>query len=262
MPNILPLPAFSAELKRVRAARPRLHLLTSEVVQEFSADVLLALGILPGVVVAEEEVAEFAASADALLINLGTLNSVRLSAMRRAVAAANEAGVPWTLDPVDAGMLTYRTRACQAFLEEKPAVVCGNPSEIASLAGFPWDTPTSEDALEAAIQLARSLGAIVAVTGAVDFITDGRETWATPWGHKIMTRVIGIGSALSALVAAFVPGAPNRLAAVASACAIFDLCGGRAAMRVATPISGPGSFRAAFLNELYNLKLDEVRILL
>ncbi|MDR1163451.1 MAG: hydroxyethylthiazole kinase [Candidatus Accumulibacter sp.] len=260
MPTILPLPAFSGELARVRAARPLVHLLTSEVVQEFSADVLLALGISPGVIVAEEEVAEFAASADALLINVGTLTSARLSAMRRAVAAANEAGVPWVLAPVGAGTLAYRTKACNAFIEEKPAVVCGNPSEIASLAGLSKDAPTSEGALEAAVQLAQSLGAIVAVTGAVDFITDGRETWATPWGHKIMTRVIGIGSALSALVAAFVPNAPDRLEAVASACAIFDLCGGRAAMRVATSISGPGSFRAAFLNELYNLKLDDVRL--
>jgi hydroxyethylthiazole kinase len=264
MPNILPLPVFSAELERVRAAKPLVHLLTSEVIQEFSANVLLALGVSPGMIVAEEEVAEFSASADALLINVGTLTSTRLSAMKLAVASANAAGIPWTLDPVGAGTLAYRTKACLAFLEERPAVVCGNPSEILALGGLVTAVHggalTSEDVIEAAVPLAQSLGAVVAVTGEVDFITDGKETWATPWGHKIMTRIIGTGCALSALVAAFIPGALDRLKAVASACAIFNLCGSRAAMRTATSISGPGSFRTDFLNELYNLRLDEVHI--
>ena len=95
----------------------------------------------------------------------------------------------------------------------------------------------------------------MAVTGATDFITDGHTTWAAPWGDPIMTRVVGTGCALSALVAAFTAGAPDRLAAVAAACAVAGLCGEQAA----TVNCGPGSFKGAFLDALYTLDADALR---
>ena len=195
------------------------------------------------------------------MVNVGTLYANRLSAMRLAIESANRAGVPWTLDPVAVGVLDYRTAACREFLDGKPAAIRGNASEILALAGFDGQgrgvdtTAGSEAAIEAAEQLARRTGAIVAVTGETDFITDGASTWATPWGHRIMTRVVGTGCALSALVAAFTAKAPDRLAAVASACAVAGICGERAA----ADSHGPGSFKAAFLDALYSLTPDTLR---
>jgi hydroxyethylthiazole kinase len=116
-------------------------------------------------------------------------------------------------------------------------------------------TDGSETALDAAKQLARTTGAVVAVTGETDFITDGTKTWATPWGHPLMTRVVGTGCALSALVAAFTAQAPNRLDAVAAACAVAGLCGDRAV----AASRGPGSFKSAFLDALYLLDPEELR---
>jgi hydroxyethylthiazole kinase len=162
--------------------------------------------------------------------------------MLQAVAAANQASVPWTLDPVAVGVLDYRTQACRDFLAAKPAAIRGNASEILALAGFAGSgrgvdsTAGSDTAQSAAEQLARTSGAIVAVTGETDFITDGELTWATPWGHPIMTRVVGTGCALSALVAAFTAQAPNRLNAVAAACAVAGLCGERAAASSRGPV--------------------------
>ena len=95
---------------------------------------------------------------------------------------------------------------------------------------------------------------MVAVTGETDFITDGIRTWATPWGSPLMTRVVGTGCALSALVAAFTAQAPNRLNAVAAACAVAGLCGEQAA----ASCRGPGSFKTDFLDALYNLNPDEL----
>ncbi|MEI7432416.1 MAG: hydroxyethylthiazole kinase [Betaproteobacteria bacterium] len=261
MKNTLPIEIVADELARMRATNPLVHLLTNEVVQEITANVLLAIGAAPAMIVAEEEASEFAAISGALLVNVGTLYPARLTVMKQAVAAANQAGVPWTLDPVAVGVLDYRSQACREFLECKPAAIRGNASEILALAGFAGNgrgvdtTAGSDSAVAAAEQLARSTGAIVAVTGETDFITDGTTTWATPWGHPVMTRVVGTGCALSALVAAFTAQAPNRLNAVAAACAVAGLCGERAAARS----QGPGSFKAAFLDALYLLTPEILR---
>ena len=130
MPEILPLSIAADELARFRASAPLVHILTNEVVQEISANVLLAAGASPAMIVAEEEVAAFAAHAGALLINVGTLYPARLSAMRLAVAAAVQADVPWTLDPVAVGALAYCMQFCRELLASRPAAIRGNASEI------------------------------------------------------------------------------------------------------------------------------------
>ena len=261
MVNTLPLSIIADELTRLRSTNPLVHLLTNEVVQEITANVLLAAGAAPAMIVAEEEAASFVAISGALLVNVGTLYPARLSVMKLAIEAANQAGVPWTLDPVAVGFLDYRTQACRDFQQCKPAAIRGNASEILALAGFAASgrgvdsTAGSDSALAAAKQLATATGAVVAVTGEIDYITDGRETWATPWGHPLMTRVVGTGCALSALVAAFTAQAPNRLNAVAAACAVAGLCGDRAVANS----RGPGSFKAEFLDALYRLDPQELR---
>ena len=261
MVKTLPLHIVADELARLRAATPLVHVLTNEVVQEITANVLLAAGAAPAMIVAEEEVTPFATISGAVLINVGTLYPARLSAMRGAVAAANAAGVPWTLDPVAVGVLDYRSQACREFLASRPAAIRGNASEILALAGFAGggrgvdSTSGSEAALDAARELARATGAVVAVTGETDFITDGKTTWATPWGNPIMTRVVGTGCALSALVAAFTAHAPNRLNAVAAACAVAGMCGQRAA----ASSHGPGSFKADYLDALYQIDPENLR---
>lgn len=257
----LPIEIIADELARLRASNPLVHLLTNEVVQEITANVLLAAGASPAMIVAEEEAAAFAAISGALLVNVGTLYPARLAAMKQAVMAANQAGVPWTLDPVAVGVLDYRAQACREFIALKPAAIRGNASEILALAGFAGGgrgvdtTAGSAGALDAAQQLARSTGAIVAVTGEVDFITDGETTWATPWGHPLMTRVVGTGCALSALVAAFTAQATNRLNAVAAACAVAGLCGEQAVANS----RGPGSFKAEYLDALYLMTPEKLR---
>jgi len=259
-PNVLPLSIAAWELRRLRTSNPLVHLLTNEVVQEITANVLLAAGASPAMIVAEEEASHFAAIASALLINVGTLYPARETVMRQAVLAANAAGVPWTLDPVAAGALQYRSMFCTELLSLNPAAVRGNASEILALAGSSASvrgvdsTAGSNDALDAARQLARDTGAIVAVTGETDYITDGEQTWATPWGHPMMTRVVGTGCALSALVAAFTAQAPKRLDAVAAACALAGICGQRAQ----AASQGPGSFKSAFLDALYRLTPEEL----
>ncbi|MDP9398859.1 MAG: hydroxyethylthiazole kinase, partial [Actinomycetota bacterium] len=126
----------AAILDRLRERTPLVHCMTNIVVAGFTANVLLAVGASPAMVENVDESADFAAVADALLINLGTLSQERVTAMRAAAAAASGAGTPWVLDPVAVGALAPRTRLAGDLLTHQPTVVRGNPSEVLSLAGI------------------------------------------------------------------------------------------------------------------------------
>ncbi|HCJ3450330.1 TPA: hydroxyethylthiazole kinase, partial [Klebsiella pneumoniae] len=136
MPELLN-PAPVAHLRHLlRAHSPLVHCMTNDVVQTFTANVLLAVGASPAMVIDPREAAQFAAIADALLINVGTLTEDRAVAMRAAVEHARQAGKPWTLDPVAVGALTARTAFCHELLALQPAAIRGNASEILALAGM------------------------------------------------------------------------------------------------------------------------------
>ena len=231
---------------------PLVHCMTNDVVQTFTANVLLALGASPAMVIDAGEAAQFSAIASALLINVGTLTQPRAQAMRAAVESANRAGTPWALDPVAVGALTLRSDFCRELVQMAPAAIRGNASEIMALAGESQGgrgvdtTDTAAAALPAAQKLARASGAIVAVTGEVDYITDGERTLAVNGGSPLMTRVVGTGCALSAVVAASCALPGDRLLNVAGACAVMKRAGQIAALG-----RGPGSFVPAFLDALY-----------
>jgi hydroxyethylthiazole kinase len=243
---------------RVRERAPLVHCLTNLVVTNFTANVLLAIGAAPAMVVAREEAGEFAGIAHALSVNLGTLDVPQSKAIRVAVDAANAAGKPWVLDPVAVGPLAFRTEFALDLLDSKPAVIRGNASEIISLAGGTASgrgvdsTAATDAALDAAQILALKTQATVAVTGATDYITDGRRTVALSNGSPLMTRVTGVGCALSASGAAFVGVANGRdehwLATVA-AVAYSTVAGELAARDAALP----GSFAVAYLDRLASL---------
>jgi hydroxyethylthiazole kinase len=243
-------------LHHFRTRSPLTHCMTNDVVQTFTANVLLALGASPAMVIEAEEAEQFAAVADALLINVGTLTAPRAQAMRRAIERAVAAGKPWTLDPVAVGALAYRTRFCQQILSLKPAAIRGNASEILALAGMSAGgrgvdtTDTASNALPAAIALARQTNAIVAVTGEVDYVTDGQRTQTITGGDVMMTRVVGTGCALSAVVAASCSLPGDRLDNVVAACGFMKQAGSVAVKQS----RGPGSFASAFIDALWNLE--------
>lgn len=244
--------ALAITRQALRTARPLVHNLTSAVVANFTANALLATGASPAMVESVEEVAEFAALADALVVNLGSVTPEQTAVMRVAIRAACDAATPWVLDPVAAGAIGPRTRLALEFCTLRPTAIRGNASEILSLAGESGggrgvDTGSSSDAaIDAACRLARSSGAIVGVTGMIDYVTDGTEIVPVPHGHPMMTRVTGMGCAATAIVAACIAVEPNRLRAVAHALAITGIAGERAA-QVAR---GPGSLQVAYLDAL------------
>lgn len=253
-----------ATLAAVRRRAPLVHSVTNLVVTNLTANVLLASGASPVMVEGEEEVAEMAAKADALVLNVGTMSAARAEAMALAAAAADGAGRPWVLDPVGVGALAYRTDVARRLLAFRPAAIKGNASEVLALAGAgPGgrgvdSAAAPEAAVRAACRLARETGAVVAVTGPVDHATDGARVVEVRNGHPLMARVTGMGCSAAALAGAClaVRGRGERLAAVAHALALLGLAGETAADRGAR---GPASLQTGLIDALHGF--DEPAVL-
>jgi hydroxyethylthiazole kinase len=239
-------------LERLRARRPLVHCLTNNVVKNFTANALLALGAAPAMVEHPDEAAEFAAMADALLVNVGTLDEAQMGAIRRAVPCAVAAKKPWVLDPVAVGPLGVRTKFARDLLTQRPTLIRGNASEIIALAGQAGQGRgvDSGDSAEAAINAAKSLavktGGAVLVTGEVDYATDGNVVQSCANGHILLTRVTGAGCAQGAMAAACASVADTPLQAALATAALLAIAGDIAAKRA----TRPGSFQVALLDAL------------
>ena len=253
--------AVADALERIRERRPLVHNITNYVVMNFSANVLLALGASPVMAHAEEEVEAMTGLAGALVINIGTLSAPWIRSMFKAGAAARARGVPVVLDPVGAGATPLRTGTARRLLEDlRPDVVRGNASEILALATDDAgargvdSVHGADEARLAARALARAHGGVVAVTGAVDYVTDGRRACAVSNGDALLCRVTGTGCAATAVTGAFLAVEPDPLAAAAGALAVFGLAGERAARAARRP----GSFQVALLDALDEIGREDI----
>ncbi|TVQ52240.1 MAG: hydroxyethylthiazole kinase [Rhodobacteraceae bacterium] len=243
-----------AFLDHMRRAPPLVHNITNFVAMNVMANVMLAAGASPAMVHARDEVLDFTRLAQALTVNIGTPDAAWAEAMATAAEAARAAGRPWALDPVGVGATPFRQALCARLLACTPTVVRGNASEIRALAGLDAtargaDAADSVEAAEAAARdLAARSGAVVAVSGPVDFVTDGETAFRVRNGHPLMPRVTALGCSLNGVIAAFLVDQP-ALPATAAAMAYYGLAGERAGAGAA----GPGSFQTAFLDALHRI---------
>lgn len=253
--------ASAALLDRLRAGAPLVQSITNAVVTNFTANVLLAIGAAPAMTDIPTEAGLFARIASGLLVNLGTPQAEQRVAMLEAAAAANEAGTPWVLDPVAVGFLPVRTALAAELLALRPTIVRGNASEIIAIAGLGAggrgvdSTDSVDSAIEAAIAIARSSGAVVAVSGPTDVITDGERIVRCSNGHAWLTLVTGGGCALGAVFAAFASLDEDRLLTTVAATTAYTI----AAQQAAAATQGPGTFAPAFLDRLHLLDAETVR---
>lgn len=233
-----------------------IHHITNSVVTNFTANITLCLGAAPVMAPAEEESAEMAGYASALVLNIGTLDPELVRSMMAAGRAANGKGIPVVLDPVGAGATSLRTESARMLADGLDiAVVRANAGEALTLAGESGrvrgvDSHDSvEGRTEALKELARALECVVAVTGREDVITDGDRVITCGNGHSLMGRVTGTGCGATTAVACFCAAGEDGLLSTASGLACYGLAGelaGRAA-------AGPGSFVPSFLDALASL---------
>ncbi|NWG25836.1 MAG: hydroxyethylthiazole kinase [Pseudorhodoplanes sp.] len=232
-------------LARLRAGHPRVHCITNTVAQAFTANVLLAAGALPTMTTSPEEVGDFVACADALLVNLGTFDEERRGAVDVALSVSAGMQRPWVLDPVLIDRSDARTRFARALLARRPAIVRLNGPEFCAVSGL-------EPIPSNLVAHAGEHGTVLALTGAADIVTDGTRIATVANGHPFMAHVTAMGCAASALTAACLAVDDDPFAAAVAALLMLNIAGEIAGKRS----EGPGSFAATILDALYRLDAE------
>lgn len=250
--------------EEVAKKKPLILNITNNVVTNFTANVLLAVGASPIMSEGEAEARDLAGFADAVVLNIGTLHPRQVAYLLAAGQLANEHDKPVIFDPVGAGATGYRNSVAADILKKvKLSLIRGNYGETKFLAGVTGqvkgvDNLENQMNIELLQGLAKRTGALVAATGEVDYLTDGQTALANYTGHRLLQYVTGTGCALSSLTGAFLAVAGHNIKGVLAALAFY----GAAAEKAAEASSGPGSFVANFLDSLYNLsKSDFIAIL-
>ena len=240
VPGAEPMTVYVAEgVDRIRREGPLVHNVTNLVAMTLSANVLIAAGASPIMSAAPEEAGDLAGLSGALVVNIGTLTHDWVEGARAAVRGARIAGRPWVLDPVGVGVTAFRRDTTRALIAQGPRVIRGNASEIMALAGGTVggkgvdSMAVAEAAAGSATALARDTGAVVAVTGPVDLVTDGTRTLTVANGHELLTRTTASGCALTALIGAWVAVIADPLEATAGALAAYGVAAELAAPRSA-----------------------------
>lgn len=247
-------------IEKVRKNNPLIHNITNQVVMNFTANGLYAIGASPVMAHAKEEVEEMAQLANALVINIGTLTQELVESMIVAGKAANQAGIPVVLDPVGVGATTFRTKAAKRILElVDVTVIRGNAGEIANLAGVNLavrgvDGADGVDAEELAEKAFDKIQVSLVTTGKKDIVINQDGTTVISNGHSLLTKVTGTGCLLSAVIAAFLAVSDNEKRALEDALCFYSIAAENAACHNQTP----GNFQVSFLDQLYGLQVPEI----
>lgn len=278
--------------ENVRKKSPLIHTITNYVTANDCANMLLACGASPIMADDVEEAVEITGLCHGLTINLGTLNQNKISSMLSAGKRANELGHPVILDPVGIGASKLRTETALRLIKEVSfSVIRANISEMKVLIsgikneektgneGSTKDGKTSnegsmeggktrgvdadisdqiteENLAEAVLfaqAAARKLGAVVAISGAIDIVADQEKAYCIRNGHPMMRLVTGTGCQLSALTAAFAAANPNMpLEAAAAAVCAMGVCGEIGCQRLGE-MDGNASYRNYIIDAMYHL---------
>jgi hydroxyethylthiazole kinase len=247
-------------LKRVHDQHPLIHHITNFVVMNDTANATLALGALPVMAHAKEEVAEMVSAAGALVLNPGTLSPEWVEAMLIAGRRANQLGVPIVYDPVGVGATELRNETGRRLLDSlQLAVVRGNSGEVGSLAGMGGAVKGVEsvagvsDPVRVARELASKYHTVVAITGQRDILSDGERVLGVDNGHPMLKTITGTGCMATTAVAVFCAVDSDYLIASTAELACYGLAAQNAARRA----HGPGTFRSALLDALYQLTPEQ-----
>jgi hydroxyethylthiazole kinase len=257
------LQSVCGKLDTIREKRPLVHSITNVVVMNETANATLCIGALPIMAHAVEEVEEMVGISSALVLNIGTLEPEWVKAMELAGRRANEKGIPVILDPVGAGATRLRTGSSKRLLESvRIDIVRGNAGEVATLAGIASEVRgvesigAAETPEQIAGQFASAYGCTVAITGAVDVVSDGRRTARITNGHVLLSKVVGTGCMSDVIVASFAAVDDDPFRAAIGGLAAFGIAGEKAAE---TSGDKPGTFHVELYNALYSITADDIR---
>jgi hydroxyethylthiazole kinase len=249
----------------VRNKKPLIHHITNYVTTNDCANIVLAIGGSPVMADAIEEVEDMVSIASALVINIGTLNSLKVEAMLKAGKKANELGIPVILDPVGVGATPYRKESALKLLSEiKFSVIRGNLAEIKTLCGMnslskgvDSEEAISEDAKIIAKDLAGKLDCIIVISGAIDYVSDGTKIISVRNGHRMLTDVTGTGCMSTSLIGAYCGVTKDYLTAAAAGIMTMGIAGEIAFERL-KDLQGSGSFKVNIIDAIYKFSYRDI----
>ena len=259
-------------LENVRNTVQLVHNITNYVTVNDVANVLLACGGSPIMSDEAEDVEDITSVCGGLNINIGTLHKTSIEGMFRAGKKANELGHPVLLDPVGAGASALRTNTALGLMKElKLSVIRGNISEIKTLAlgsgttkGVDADVAdaVTEESLDEAVafvkKFAEETGTIIAVTGAIDLVSDGKTCYVIRNGRPEMGKITGTGCQLSGMMTAYLTANPEHpLDAAAAAVCVMGLAGETAWKRMEEG-DGNATYRNRIIDAIYNMTGEDL----
>jgi hydroxyethylthiazole kinase len=257
-------------LEKVRKVSPLVHHITNWVTISDCANIVKVFGGSPVMAHAPEEAADMASIANAVVVNIGTLNNSTIEAMKQAVSAANKKGIPVVIDAVGVGATKYRNDKIKELLQYKIAVLKGNASEIASTAGISVSTKgvdsgkVSGDIIKIAKNLAYELECVVVVTGKEDICTNGANVVIVKNGSAMMSQVVGTGCMAGSVIGTFCAVENDYLFASVAGLVCFEI----AAENADKTSEGPGTFKTKMFDKITTLsdisinkmkKLEEIK---
>lgn len=259
--------AVAHAVEQTKATTPLAGSITNAVTMNLVANAQIAVGGSAAMVYLEDEAVGLSEVADAFYVNAGTLLPPHEQSIPAVAQHMQQLGKSLVLDPVGIGLGSLRTRVLVALKPCKPAIVRGNASEIIALANL-WDLAGVEaaggprgvdavdavdDALAAALAIARFTKGAVAISGETDVVTDGALVARSHGGSAMMTNITGAGCSQGGVIAIYAAVADPFAAALAGV-QVYNLAGSRAAAAT----DAPASFQAAFLDELFRATPQDV----
>ncbi|KAJ2558187.1 thiamine biosynthetic bifunctional enzyme [Coemansia sp. RSA 1933] len=251
------------------AVPPLVQHITNPVVINDCANACLALGGSPIMASEPEEQRDLAPAISSLVINIGTIGKDQMDAMRRAMREAQLHNTPIVLDPVAVGATAVRSNFVNEVLRDYGVhVIKGNAGEIAAIVGSTEMQTRGVDSVGTGFKdpakivrdLSRRERCVVVMTGRVDYVSDGVSTFAVHNGHKIQGCITGSGCMVGTAVGTFIHNVAHTdlLAGALAGIVAINLAAEAAALRA--DVRGPGTFRAAFIDEMHNLTADQFRV--
>ncbi len=262
---------FAKTLVQVREKKPLVQCITNFVTINDCANIILASGGSPTMASHPLEVEEAVAGVQALVCNMGAID--KIDSMILAGKEANRQGKPVILDPVGAGGTQLRRDAVKKLLEEVHfTVIRGNASEIRYLAGqqstgFGVDVSSldeiTEGNLDAAVSmvedLAGKLNTVIAISGKIDVISDGKRSCVLRNGCATMARITGSGCMLTSLIGAFCGACEDPYFAACSAMVVMGVSGEIAETKRLHNGTGNATFRNDLIDAVFNLTQEQLK---
>ncbi len=248
-------------LQKIKEQKPLIHHITNWVTIYDCANIVRAIGGLPVMAHAPEEVEQMTSISSALVLNIGTLTVDLVKSMILAGRKANEKNIPVILDIVGAGATDLRTGKAKEILNKVSiSILKGNSSEIGTIAGAEAETRGVEaisvkgNLIEITKNLANEKNLTVVITGKEDIISNGKDVYICKNGHLMMGCFVGSGCMAASVIGTFAAVERNYALASANALSLLGIVGELAAMTA----SGPGSYKIILTDEIFNI--DETKI--